>query len=119
MATSDEKSACDRAVERFREKVGPEHWRGSDEVLFRAAWNEGAFERGEQLAGQLADKELLLERYATLKQQFETDAVTCREALARVDDLEQRRELAIEALRDDNDPDEALALLEGRKGTGE
>lgn len=37
---------------------------------------------------------------------------------AKVKDLESRRELAIEALRDDDDPTEALALLEGRKGTG-
>lgn len=43
MATTNE-TACDRAVARYREQIG-EHWKGSDEVLFRAAWNEGAAER--------------------------------------------------------------------------
>lgn len=94
MATSDPKSALDRALERYRERVGAEHWRGSDEILFRAAWNEGAAERDRQLGAevqqlreQLADKALVLERYAALKSLFETDAQTCREALAEVDHL--------------------------------
>jgi hypothetical protein len=34
-------SKCDEAVARYREKLG-EHWKGADEILFRAAWNEGA-----------------------------------------------------------------------------
>jgi hypothetical protein len=46
--SAEKPSACSLAVARFREKVGPELWRSSDEVLFRAAWNEGATCRIEQ-----------------------------------------------------------------------
>jgi len=41
-------SKCDEAVARYREKLG-EHWKGADEILFRAAWNEGAFAARDEI----------------------------------------------------------------------
>lgn len=35
-------SACDRALARYREALGS-RWELTDEILFRAAWNEAAY----------------------------------------------------------------------------
>jgi hypothetical protein len=54
-------SKCDEAVARYREKLG-EHWKGADEILFRAAWNEAAMVARDQAETKRERARTLLER---------------------------------------------------------
>lgn len=54
-------SACDRVLAHYRERVGAA-WRPADDLLFRAAWNEGAHERERQLEARLDDSDIELAR---------------------------------------------------------
>lgn len=54
-------SKCDERVARYRENLGA-HWKGADEILFRAAWNEGAAAAHDQADAKRERARSLLER---------------------------------------------------------
>lgn len=62
MPQSDKQpTACDRVLAHYRERVGGA-WRPADDILFRAAWNEGAHERSTQLRAEVEQASDLLAR---------------------------------------------------------
>lgn len=52
MPQSEHQTACDRVLAHYRERCGAA-WRPADDILFRAAWAEGAHERDRQLRDEV------------------------------------------------------------------
>ena len=62
---TDRTTACDRVLAHYRERCGAA-WRPADDILFRAAWNEGAHERDRQLRAELEQANDLIARARVL-----------------------------------------------------